>query len=1016
MLNLILSRVKTKRGSFMPENKSRKNNLILKRVSLTLFFCLISTLAFAQTELAVSSVSASSAFKFYAPSNTIDNNLSTYWQTQSKKAQPSWIQYQFSAIANIDSITIWWDSSQYATNYKIQLSNDGGNWTDTLTNLNAQGATKSYTLTGNTASYLRIYINTVNLDYPQIYEVKIYGTQGQADTQPPTVSITNPLNGQTVSSTVNITANAQDNVAVSKVEFYIDNVLKSTDTNSPYFYNWDTTLYANGNHTIKAIAYDASNNNSSDTITVNVENVVLPKIPSSVTVSDENSSYPATNTIDSNYSTFWSSNRKSAYPITLTYDFSKTYSLESINIWWNNANYATNYDIKISEDGISWTNLYTGFSESGSSTNPYRRAFSLSGQARYLRIQINSINKFFARISEVEVYGSGIDIDTTPPTGTIKINNDAQYTNSTSVTLNLSATDSGSGMGTGSQMQFSNDGTNWSIPEAYASTKSWTLTTGDGTKTVYVKYKDVAGNWSQAYSDTILLDSTVPITTSSGIDGLWHTGDVTVTLTASDSGSGINKIYYSTDGTNPTIIYITPFTLSSDGTYTIKYYSTDKAGNSESIKTAANQVKIDKTPPAGTIKINNDAQYTNSTAVTLTLSATESGSGLSQMQLSNDGTTWSTPEAYATTKSWVLTSGEGTKTVYVKFKDIAGSWSNAYSDTIILNIQPQGSFLAEYYNNPIGTASPAFPAGDPTLTRYDAVINFDWGSGSPDPLITADNFMARWTKTEYFTQGDYNFIATVDDGVRLWIDSTFIIDKWFDQAAKTYTSKISVSEGNHTVKMEYYEHGGNAVAKLSYQLEQADTTAPTGTIKINNDAQYTNSTSVTLNLSATDSSSGMGTGSQMQFSNDGTNWSTPEAYATTKAWTIVSGDGTKTVYVKFKDVAGNWSQAYSDTIILDTIAPQITNTTPLDKATFYITDTITVTCIVNDIDASLLEYQFLIDGAIKQPWSSASSYSWIASSQDKGSHNIRIEARDAGGQDSKQVEVYIFRKPIEPPH
>lgn len=280
--------------------------------------------------------------------------------------------------------------------------------------------------------------------------------------------------------------------------------------------------------------------------------------------------------------------------------------------------------------------------------------------------------------------------DTTPPTGTIVINNNSQYTNSVSVSLILSAQDNagGSGMGTGAQMQFSNDNKTWSVAEAYATTKAWTLASGDGTKTVYVKYKDVAGNWSTPVSSTIILDTTAPATTISGVDGLWHNGSVTVTLAASDAGSGVNKTCYSTDGTNPTLVYTAPFTLTNAGTYTIKYYSLDKAGNSEAIKTASNQVKIDTTAPSGSIQINNAAQYADSISVILSLSATDSDSGLNQMQFSNDNTAWSAPESYAVTKTWNLSLGDGTKTVYVKFKDVAGNWSAAYSATIILDTTP----------------------------------------------------------------------------------------------------------------------------------------------------------------------------------------------------------------------------------------------------------------------------------------------------------------------------------------
>lgn len=96
-----------------------------------------------------------------------------------------------------------------------------------------------------------------------------------------------------------------------------------------------------------------------------------------------------------------------------------------------------------------------------------------------------------------------------PPAGTIIINNGAQYTNSATVNLSLSAADSGSGMGPGAEMRFSNDNSIWSSPGAYAANKSWDLTSESGAKTVYVKFKDAAGNWSDAFSDTITLDTTL---------------------------------------------------------------------------------------------------------------------------------------------------------------------------------------------------------------------------------------------------------------------------------------------------------------------------------------------------------------------------------------------------------------------------------------------------------------------------------------------------------------------------
>jgi hypothetical protein len=94
--------------------------------------------------------------------------------------------------------------------------------------------------------------------------------------------------------------------------------------------------------------------------------------------------------------------------------------------------------------------------------------------------------------------GGGTPADTTPPTGTsVSINAGVATTNALQVTLTLAATGA-------TQMIISNDagfaGAPW---ETYATSKAWTLTLGDGVKTVYAKFRDAAGNMSQATSDTI---------------------------------------------------------------------------------------------------------------------------------------------------------------------------------------------------------------------------------------------------------------------------------------------------------------------------------------------------------------------------------------------------------------------------------------------------------------------------------------------------------------------------------
>lgn len=90
----------------------------------------------------------------------------------------------------------------------------------------------------------------------------------------PTVSFNSPIDGATVSGKVALSDNASDDLSVTKVEFYIDGELDTTDTAVPYEATWYTNYYMNGSHTIMAKAYDASGNTGTATITVNVSSQI----------------------------------------------------------------------------------------------------------------------------------------------------------------------------------------------------------------------------------------------------------------------------------------------------------------------------------------------------------------------------------------------------------------------------------------------------------------------------------------------------------------------------------------------------------------------------------------------------------------------------------------------------------------------------------------------------------------------------------------------------------------------
>jgi hypothetical protein len=120
-----------------------------------------------------------------------------------------------------------------------------------------------------------------------------------------------------------------------------------------------------------------------------------------------------------------------------------------------------------------------------------------------------------------------------------------------------------------------------------------------------------------------------------------------------------------------------------------------------------------------------------------------------------------------------------------------------------------GVWLGEYYANP-------WLSGPPALIRQDPEINFDWGAGSPAPQIPPDNFSVRWTRTLTLDAGRYRFTTTTDDGVRLFLDGQLVIDQWHDQAPTSHSAERDLGNGQHSVRMEYYEAYGGALARLAW--------------------------------------------------------------------------------------------------------------------------------------------------------------------------------------------------------
>ena len=107
-------------------------------------------------------------------------------------------------------------------------------------------------------------------------------------------------------------------------------------------------------------------------------------------------------------------------------------------------------------------------------------------------------------------------------------------------------------------------------------------------------------------------------------------------------------------------------------------------------------------------------------------------------------------------------------------------------------------------------------SGTPTISRCETTIDNDWGLGGPGGGIPDDNFSVRWQGQFDFTGGSATFTATADDGIRVWVDGTILIDKWIDQSPTTYTQTRTLTAGTHDIKVEYYDYGFGAVAKVGW--------------------------------------------------------------------------------------------------------------------------------------------------------------------------------------------------------
>jgi peptidoglycan/xylan/chitin deacetylase (PgdA/CDA1 family) len=345
--------------------------------------------------------------------------------------------------------------------------------------------------------------------------------------------------------------------------------------------------------------------------------------------------------------------------------------------------------------------------------------------------------------------------DTTAPTTAVACNgapcSGGWYGSGLQATLQATDNTGGSGV---SKTYYTTDGTS---PTTASAVYTGALTL---TSTTTLKYfsVDKAGNPEAVKTQLVQVDGLPPTTTAQCNGGAcstgWYATTPTVTLPATDTGgSGIAATYYTTDGTAPTTsskVYTAGISVAA--TTTVKYFSVDKAGNAEAVRTQV--VQVDRTAPTSTIQCNgttcSTSSYTGS--VTFTLSAVDNtgGSGVASIHYTTDGTS---PTLTSPTYTGPVTR-TSSGTVRYRSYDNAGNAEAVKGQS--LSVIKDAAPVARMTVSPTSGRAPlAITADASSSTDTDgtpiAKYTFTFGDGSTAVTQTSAQATHTFTRTGTFT-------------------------------------------------------------------------------------------------------------------------------------------------------------------------------------------------------------------------------------------------------------------------
>jgi hypothetical protein len=362
---------------------------------------------------------------------------------------------------------------------------------------------------------------------------------------------------------------------------------------------------------------------------------------------------PPSNAIDNNLSTRWSNSGIGSW---IRADLGVQKTVCSVDIAWYKGDTRTNnFVVAVSNDGTSYTNVYSGKS-SGTTASSERYSFAETS-ARYVRITVNgnSVNQW-ASITEIDVNGYTPVADTTAPSVAIT----SPAVGSTIITTNSMITVQGTAADNTAvrivEVRVDSGSYVTATPASPGDWSSWSVAVdlgSSGTHRITPRATDNAGNqaWNSIYI-SVIVDSTAPSVaiTSPAADSTLSADNLTVQGTAADNsgGSGVNNVQVRLDSgpyvtatpkaTGDWSTWSAPFSGIADGSHTFYARATDKAGNYRDSSVAITITTADTTAPVVAItspEANSEVLSTDESIV-VTGTASDIGSGVDIVEVRID--------------------------------------------------------------------------------------------------------------------------------------------------------------------------------------------------------------------------------------------------------------------------------------------------------------------------------------------------------------------------------------------